>query len=489
MDLSDILLPYQKRWLADKSPLRIWEKSRRIGASWVLAAEAVLDGMAGSGGNTYYISYNYDMTKQFIDDAKDWARLFQLVAKELEEEVVDENNRTFKVYALILTSGHGIYALPSTEYALRSKQGNVILDEAAFTEEFEGIKKAALALLIWGGKFSILSSHNGDDSPFNLFINRIRSGEEPDWSHHRVTFAQAIEQGLYKKICQKQKREWTAEGEKEFVASVRRIYRDNVEEELDCIPVRSGARYFPRFLLDPCADIDIEIIRKGFEDSFLREKKEKRELTVERWFRKEVYPVLNRIDGPVFIGQDFARSGDLTVLWLTELIERKYTRTAAVIELRNWPFDQQWQIWTLIAAALSVRFGGAALDARGNGQMIAEKAETEWPGRAVPVMLTRAWYGEWFPKLKGRIEDREWTIPPDDYIIGDFGVVRMKAGFPLIDDTTRGEKGNSAASRRRHGDGAVAAVLSLYAIEECAGDAPPWAEVTESSIATIWRGY
>jgi phage FluMu gp28-like protein len=488
MDPLDILLPYQKRWLTDGRPLRIWEKSRRIGASWVLALEAVLDGMKQNGRNTYYLSYNKDMTRQFIRDALYWARSLKAAADYFEEEIIDENNKTVTVFRLTFVSGFEITALPSTEYALRSKQGNVILDEAAFTKEFDGIRKAALALLIWGGRFSILSTHNGDDSPFNVFLSRVKNGEEPDWSRHRTTFAKAVEEGLYRKICQTQKREWTAEGEGEFVAATRRIYRDNAEEELDCVPVRSGARYFPRFLLDPCVDGDIDIIRKGFEDAFLREPKERRERTVEKWFKKEAAPVIANIESPVYIGQDFARSGDLTVLWLTELIEKKYTRTAAVVELRNWPFDQQWQFWELLIGRLGSLFGGAALDARGNGQMIAEKAETGWPGRAVQVMLSRPWYGEWFPKLKGRIEDREWTLPGDDYIIGDFGAVRLKAGFPLIDET-RAEGGAGGLSRKRHGDAAVAAVLSLFAASECADDAVPYAAVTESGTAMIWRGY
>jgi phage FluMu gp28-like protein len=209
---------------------------------------------------------------------------------------------------------------------------------------------------------------------------------------------------------------------------------------------------------------------------------------VEKWFKHEVLPVIENIEQPVAVGEDFARSGDLTLFWLTERIERKHAATAAVIELRNWPFDQQWQFWELLAAALGPLFLGAALDARGNGQMIAEKAETEWPGRAVSVMLTRPWYGAWFPKLKGRIEDREWTIPRDEYLFGDFGVVRLKAGFPLIEDHTS-EKGVSSVSKKRHGDGAVGAVLSLYALEECAEDAAPYVEVTGGGGDNFWRGY
>jgi len=483
MDPLEILLSYQKKWLEDNSPLRIWEKSRRIGASWVLALEADLDGMTEGGTNTYYISYNHEMTKQFIQDAQYWARSLQLAAEYFEAEVVDENKQTFMVYTLRLASGHEISALPSTEYALRSKQGNIIFDEAAFTDGFEGIKKAGMALMIWGGKFTILSSHNGDDSAFNIHLERVKKGEEPDWSHHRTTFAQAIEEGLYKKICQKQKKEWTIEGEKEFVAWVRRIYRDNVEEELDCIPAKSGSRYFARHLLDGCVDNDIPIIRKSFEDSFLMESKERRSKTVKKWFKKEVLPVIRNIDNPVFIGQDFARSGDLTLLWLTEEIERKYTQTKVIIELRNWPFEQQWQFWTLLVPALP-SFGGAALDSRGNGQMIAELAYTEWPGQAVMVMLSRPWYGQWFPKLRNRIEDKDWTVPQDEFILSDFGVVRLKAGYPLIDDVTKDHD-----KKKRHGDAAIGAVLSLFAIHECAADPAPYAAITETRNGNIWVGY
>ncbi len=39
---QDVLLPYQKRWIADESPLKIAEKSRRTGITWAEAADAAL---------------------------------------------------------------------------------------------------------------------------------------------------------------------------------------------------------------------------------------------------------------------------------------------------------------------------------------------------------------------------------------------------------------------------------------------------------------
>ena len=36
-----VLLPYQQRWVLDESTVSVWEKSRRIGASYAEALKAV----------------------------------------------------------------------------------------------------------------------------------------------------------------------------------------------------------------------------------------------------------------------------------------------------------------------------------------------------------------------------------------------------------------------------------------------------------------
>ncbi len=42
-DVPSVLLPYQQEWIADKSPLKIGEKSRRICLTWAEAADAALE--------------------------------------------------------------------------------------------------------------------------------------------------------------------------------------------------------------------------------------------------------------------------------------------------------------------------------------------------------------------------------------------------------------------------------------------------------------
>ena len=75
----EILLDYQKKWLEDESSQKLSEKSRRIGISYTEALASVLYASKQKNWqNTYYLSYNKDMTKQFILDCAFWAMALPL---------------------------------------------------------------------------------------------------------------------------------------------------------------------------------------------------------------------------------------------------------------------------------------------------------------------------------------------------------------------------------------------------------------------------
>lgn len=488
MKLSEveILLPFQKAWIEDKSPLKLWEKSRRIGASWTEALNAVLLTQGKKGQNTYYLSYNKDMTRQFIADCKFWAEAIDEAAGELEEEIIDINDRPYTVYRVRFANGREIVGLPGVAYAIRSKKGRIVLDEAAFTDEFDEIKKAALAMLIWGGSYSIISTHNGDDSAFYLFLKDIRNGKRKGWSVHRTTFGEAVKQGLHRRICLLNNSKWTAKGEAAFVREIRNIYESNAEEELDVIPSRSGSKYFPYGMLAACV-VDaskLPIVRLNCEDSFMWDPPEKRLKEVEAWFAVEVAPILRNITGPCYVGQDFARSGNLSVLWIGEERNKQELDSRLIIELNNVPYDQQWQILWLISRHCNL--GNAAIDSRGNGQALAEAAAQRLPCGAEMVMITRAWYAGIFQRLKSRLESRDFIVPDDMYILSDFGIVTLKNGQPAVPNDERSDRDGKA---KRHGDGAVAAAMCLYAWEEGSATAPPVIVFTGSRDATMFYGY
>lgn len=149
-----VLLPYQKLWLLDKALVKVWEKSRRIGASYVEALNCVLAAMlskSAGGMNCYYLSYSKEMTQQFINDCAFWAHVLGIAITSMGEVAIKDEDKDIMVYRIRFDSGFEIWGLPSVPRSLRSKQGHIVIDEAAFVDDLAELLKAAMALLMWGG--------------------------------------------------------------------------------------------------------------------------------------------------------------------------------------------------------------------------------------------------------------------------------------------------------------------------------------------------
>ena len=135
LELKDVLLPYQKKWLEDKSRVKIIEKSRRIGLTWAQALDDVIQAATSGrdGMDVLYISFNQEMTREYIDACAEWAKKLQLVTSTVNEDVFrDGSERGIKAFRIDFASGRKIVALSSRPSNLRGKQGRVIIDEAAF---------------------------------------------------------------------------------------------------------------------------------------------------------------------------------------------------------------------------------------------------------------------------------------------------------------------------------------------------------------------
>lgn len=487
----DIFLPYQKEWLEDRSDLKIIEKNRRCGISWTDSADSVLDAApANAWTNTYYMSFNKDNCRQYIEDAGEWAKKLGFAASEIiesEEPLLDDEDKSITTYRITFASGAEIMGLPGVSRSLRSKQGNVVIDEAAFFDDLESVLQAAKALVMWGGRIRVISTHNGDDNPFNILIKNIRSGKEKEWSLHRITFREAMAQGLYKRICLKQGRKWTLEADKEFMDKMYRIYGDNPDEELDVIPRASGDRYFGRGLLDHAtADADsYDIRRLECSDSFLHKNESFKSREIEKFFNQEVRPVLGALEGQVFGGNDFGRSGDLTTYWFAEEVSKTQLAVRLIVEIKNAPFEQQQLFNDYVTDWLSERkkFGGLAIDSRGNGQQIGEHAMLRHPGASIQVMETNAWYAKYGTDLHGLMESGDFTVPDDETIKADFALVVLKNGIPTIPAVRTSDRDSKG---KRHGDGASAAMLCVCAWRECAADPAPSFFAAEKKKKSFW---
>lgn len=461
-----VLLPYQQRWVADQSPLKVAEKSRRIGLTWGEAADNVLiaaaDRSAG-GQNCYYTGYNQDMAVEYIQACAMWARTFDRAASEVEEGIWDdgEADRQIKTYTITFPqSGHRIVALSSRPANLRGRQGVVVIDEAAFHDHLDELLKAAMALLIWGGRVRVISTHNGTDNPFNELITQIRSAKRRGVVH-RTEFREAVEQGLYRRVCLRLGQAWTAEAEADWVRSVYDFYGEDAGEELDVIP-KSGAGVFLSTVLIESRMVDAPVLRLAYEDAFAQASDADRESRCRDWLTEHLDPVLEQLDPGHrhHYGSDFGRSGHLSVLAPVAVGQDLVRRVPFLLEMRNVPFAQQEQVHRHVIDRLP-RFMGGAMDARGNGQYLAERCAQRYGWtRIEQVMLSLQWYRDAMPKFKAAFEDATIEIPRSDDVRTDLRAIRMDKGVARVPDTaeTVGTDGG-----KRHGDAAVALALGYHA--------------------------
>jgi len=227
--MDAILLPYQQAWSKDPAQVKLWEKSRRIGASYGEAADDVLHAAAAEGGgDVYYISYNKDMTASYVTDCGTWAQRFHQAVGQIGEQVLtNDDGRDIHVFDVRFASGHKIQTFSNNPRNLRSKGrpgDRVVIDEAAFVDDLEELLKAAMAVTMWGGEVRIMSTHNGEDNPFNALIQDCLAGRY-DYSIHRTTLDDAIDQGLFRRICQVTGRDWSQAAQDDWRAQLIRRYR------------------------------------------------------------------------------------------------------------------------------------------------------------------------------------------------------------------------------------------------------------------------
>lgn len=465
-EVPDVLLPYQKAWHADMSPVRILVKSRRIGGTWgCLAAEATLEAAHRGGMNQYYVGYNKEMAAEFIGDCASFAKAYQVVASaisvSLDKSVVDDEAKDILRYRIRMASGHEIVALSSKPSNLRGHQGHARLDEAAFHDDLQALIDAAMAFLIWGGRVDICSTHYGDGNPFNQIIREIEAGKLK-YSVHKVTFDQALEQGFYQRICLVKGEVWTIEKQRAFRDQIYALYGAAADEELGCIPSAGSGAYFTRTLIEQCQNEEIPIVRLSKPAEWVTDPE--RIAEIEKWCVDVLQPVIDNLNmGQRSVyGQDFGRDGDLSVIWILQANGLRRWKTGFVLELRKIPFDVQKFIMHFIIDRLPL-FHHAKFDARGNGQSHAEAALQEYGEQRVEcVMATTKWYSEFFPKYKSAYEDRTIEVPKSEDIIADHRRVVLVQGSPKMSDgRDRGSDG-----MYRHGDSAIGGLLAYAAALE-----------------------
>jgi phage FluMu gp28-like protein len=399
---GDLLLGYQagtlERLFAGVSLLAI-EKSRRIGLTWGLAAYAVMkagaDGAAG-GMNAWYMGYDQEMAREFIDTCAMWARALGIAAEASDEELLDDGDEKVQAFRIRFSSGFKIVALPSVPRALRGKQGLVIIDEAAFHKDLAEVIKAALALLMWGGQVVVVSTHDGVANPFNLLLDDIRSGRRKGEAA-TITFDDAIDQGLYERIeLAASIKGRTILAKEDWIADIRDTYGDDAEEELDCIPKAGSGSWLDPGDLSACEHPDAG--------------------------KPELYA-----GGLVYMGRDVARRRDLSVIHAFELVgDVLWMRERWVA--RGARFREQDDAFKAMFGRY--RVASAWVDQTGMGEKVVEDLQEDLGvDRIHGELLTGPARLDLATSLKLRVQNTLIRIPPDPALRTDFRAIK-KQGAP-----------------------------------------------------------
>lgn len=474
--LPSVLLPYQARVvnLLDGTAMErvlFVEKSRRIGLTWGLAAYAALRAgrqKAAGGMDVMYISYSREMTREFIDACAMWARAFDSAASEVEETLFDQDDddKAINAFRIKFASGFEIMALSSAPRGLRGKQGVVIIDEAAFVDSLAELLKAALAFLMWGGQVVVCSTHDGADNPFNQTVQDILAGRSK-YAHVRIDFDQALEQGLYQRICFVTGQTWSVDAEAEWRQSIIDFYGDGADEELFCIPSLSSGSWLPAPLIEARMTVDVPVLRLELPADYLyRHRLDQASLMAP--FMADLIAQLEALDlGPQFaFGSDFARNIDLTTGSLMAIEQRLKRREVLAYELRNVPGDEQKLICKTVLNHVRSRLVGAAFDATGMGWTVAEdmgrifglREDPQGSGLVMAVKFAEEWYRINMPPLKAAFEDDAIALIKDNDHLSDLRAIKLVRGIARVPVLREGEAG-----KKRHGDHAIAVALGHYA--------------------------
>jgi len=389
-----LFLPYQERWILDRSRLKLMEKARQIGLSWSTSYACVERTAEAGARHDQWVSSRDDLqARLFVEDCKMWGKVLQLAAEDLGERVIDEEKK-ISAYVLHFSSGKRIHSMSSNPDAQAGKRGGRVLDEFALHPDPRKLWSIAYPGITWGGSLEVISTHRGSANFFNGLVREVKEhGNPKNISLHRVTLEDALTDGFLYKLQQSLPADDEIQGMDEatyfdFVKSGC-ADEESFQQEYMCNPADDATAFLEYDLIAACEYGATENWRLSLDG--------------------------RRPEGPLYAGLDIGRKKDLTVLWVLEKLgDVLYTRE--VIALRNMSKpDQEKVLWPWLA-----RMNRGCLDYTGLGIGWGDDAKKKFGEYRIETVTFTPHVKEALAyPVRGAMEDRKLRIPYDPKIRAD----------------------------------------------------------------------
>lgn len=493
---AGVLMAHQSEWIRMQEGLDIavCEKGRRTGITFAQALTDTITAASSKeagGDNVWYMADTKEKGLEFIGYVAKFAPIIargqasRVEQHIFQDQAPDGTSRQIQAFRVRFASGFRVTALSSRPENIHGLQGVVDLDEAALHKDVAKVLESATALLIWGGRIRVWSTHRGKKNPFNQLVQDIRAGRYGAKAKViRISFDDAVANGLYERACAMRGKIATPDGKREWYNAIRSAYgprKAAMREELDVIPRDGEGSAIPSVWLDRAMAETRPVLRIVFDDDFPKRPEKEREVWCASWIATQLIPALRTaakgFTGRWAVGMDFARHRHFSVI-MPARIEQDLRRIVPfLIELANAPTRQQEQILWALLDFLKTEATGRwtfAGDATGPGQTLMEytgdrygRAELDeeagrYKGGPIhEVTLSRPWYGEWMPKYISLFEDGFISLPRDASLEDDHRAVEYVDGIPMVPKLER--KDLQDPELVRHGDGAIAGALTQFA--------------------------
>ena len=454
------MLPYQAKWIKDRSLRRLMEKSRRVGISYATAYDAVSQHSQKDRRIDTWFSSRDDLTaREFIIYCQKFGRVLGVAADVMFGETVlfgEDGKQSATASVQRFQNGTRINSISSNPDVFAGKGGDVGLDEFALRNNPRNVYDIAKATTAWGGRMSIISTHRGVKNFFNRLITDERSGDKRKQrgiSIHRVTLTMALEQGflwkLQTKLAEDDPR--MAMDEDEYWSYEINGYssRERAMQELECQPEDEETVYLPYDLLEGSFFTpQDDLVAHTEEATDFRGKKGKIRYLLPpgvtpAGFRD--YLAARRLaGGSLYHGKDVARRKDLSV----DVIGEKRDGLLAlrgVIEFDRVAFSRQ----EAVLYPLMPLVARSCVDETGIGMQFAERAAEKFGAwRVEGITFNIGNKAMLAGPLHIAFQDRYLRIPNDELMLGDLRMVRKETvgdheRFVASDD----EDGDSHADR------------------------------------------